>query len=111
MAAGKSLKAELVPVIQARIKTKFPSEYREFQLFAGMSVGEYLQNPDPALNQKLTGRLVELMLEYQPLTEQQRKKQRPEEVQRWAEADRIKARMEQLAARRNREIFQRAGLT
>ena len=102
---GADLDAEIVPAIFAKLKASHPEEAENFQRSTGMSPLEYLLSAEADLNVRLAGRLMDLMLEYKPLTEWQRKKQQPEDLRRWAEADQIKARFDALAARRDATRF------
>jgi hypothetical protein len=90
---------DLAPLVSARLKSAFPVESETFRNATGISALEYMVSGDSNLNARLSRRLLELMLEYMPLTEQQWKQKTPEEVAFWAEADRIKARFDSLSAR------------
>ena len=93
------LDGDLVPPVFAKLKAAFPRESETFQRSTGITPLEYMLSDDAGLNARLASRLVELMLEYRPLTEQQRKQQKPADLAAWAEADKIKARFDTLAAR------------
>ena len=96
---GTRIESDLVPPAFAKLRAAFPRESETFQHSTGITPLEYLLSNDTGLNPRLAGRLVELMLEYKPLTDQQWKQQRPAAVVSWAEADKIKARFDSLIAR------------
>jgi hypothetical protein len=91
--------ADLAFAIQAKLKSSFPAECRDFASWTGIQPLEYLTDPDPGLDSRLAGRLVDLLLEYIPLTEQQRSRQSPEAIARWLQLEGIGQRYEKLAAR------------
>lgn len=81
-----------------QLATDFPAECRDFQRWTGLSPAEFLASKDPALAPQLAGRCLELLLEYRPLTEQQRGRQSEADRQRWVEAEAFKARQDALLA-------------
>jgi hypothetical protein len=93
------LDPDVVSVIQARLKSRFPAEFEDFRSRAGVSPFEYLNATDRRLNQHLAGRLMDLLVEYMPLTEGQWKTQPPEAARKWREAEGLKQRYDELAAR------------
>ncbi|MBI5387679.1 MAG: hypothetical protein HZA90_23715 [Verrucomicrobia bacterium] len=95
----------LAAALQARLRAKFPTEHENFLNWTSLSPAEYVAQSDANLDERLAARLVELLLEYRPLTEQQWKKQSADERRQWAEADRIKQRYGALVARGNAAQF------
>ncbi len=73
-----------------KLKTDFPKEFADFTTWTGASLVAYLNAKDNAFNEAQAARLVDLLLEYKPLTEHQWATQTPEDRQRWDEADRLK---------------------
>ncbi len=95
--AGGPLEPELAAAVVARLKASFPETYEELLRYTGRRPIEYLLGPDDALERDAE-HLMDLLLEYRPLTESQRAKQTPEEARHWAEAEKLKARFDALRA-------------
>ena len=89
---------DLAAVILARLKVAFPAVYDQFANFTGTSLVEYFTSQDPELLSREAGRLVELLVEYRPLTEGQKARQTQEQARQWAEAAKIEARFTALKA-------------
>ncbi|MGQ9574208.1 MAG: LamG-like jellyroll fold domain-containing protein [Thermoguttaceae bacterium] len=89
---------DLAGALAARIKADFPEAYQKFTSWTGASPIQYLLAPDDQFHVRHTQRLVELMLEYKPLTPQQWKKQSAEQLQKWQKAEAIQKRLEALKA-------------
>ena len=68
-----------------------PSDYADFLQATGNTPFEYLTAANHDALSATAGRLVELMLEYQPLTDDQRRRMTPEQQAYWAESQRIEA--------------------
>lgn len=96
--AGAPVDVDLVEAVAERLRAAFPDESRDFLAWTGLTPVEYL-TADAAFNIEQGRRLVNLLLEYKPLTEQQWKSDPPENAAKWAEADRIQERFEALKAR------------
>ncbi len=96
-APGGTLDVDLADVLSARLRTAFPDESRAFFACTGLSPQECLR-PNAAFNENQAGRLLDLLLEYQPLTEHQKQNQCPEDAAKWAEAEKLRAQFEQLKA-------------
>ncbi len=94
-----ALDGALVEVMTIKLAAQFPEACHSFAEWTGMTPIAYLSSKDPAVNEQFTERLLGLMLEYRPLTEQQRKNQSEDSRRRWAEAEAIEARFEALKAR------------
>jgi hypothetical protein len=100
LAREKSERAsEMALLFCSRLKRDFPRECEDFSSQVGVRLGEYLLNPEAGLNARLAGHLIELLLEYRPITEEQWRRQSSEEVTGWKKADALKARYDALAAR------------
>ena len=95
---AEPLDTELIGVLLARLKADFPADYADYVGTTGGSPYEYLMaNNNDALT-AMVGQLVELMLEYRPLTEQQCQRLTDVEEQHWKEVDSIARSFEQLKA-------------
>jgi len=92
------LDPDLIPPGYAPLSASFPAEAANFRLWTSLTPVEYVMSKEEDLNAKLAARLVDLLLEYKPLTEGQWKRVSPEERADWAEADKIKARFDRLTA-------------
>ena len=95
---GIVLRRELADVVQRKLRTRFPDDYNNFVAWAERSPVEYLMAKDPNANEGLASRLVELLVEYKPLTEYQWKKQTPEQLKKWKDAEAVEKRFEALKA-------------
>ncbi|MGO8751531.1 MAG: LamG-like jellyroll fold domain-containing protein [Thermoguttaceae bacterium] len=93
-----ALDADLAAAVVVRLKTDFPDEYARFAAVTGVHAAEFLSALDPDWHVKLAERFVEMLLEYQPLTERQLRNQTPEELRKWAEAEAIRGKLERLKA-------------
>ncbi len=93
------LDREVAGAVVARLRLEFPDDAEKFFTFTGASPIEYLSAEDNTFHLKHAGRLIELMLEYKPLTEHQWKKQTPERLRQWKEAEAVQKRFDELAAR------------
>ena len=102
-------KIELDPrlsrALLARLRDAFPEECRLFRQWTGSDPDAYLRGKGNEFNQRVAGRLVELLTEYRPLNDSQWSKQTPEDRRKWDEADGIKKQMENLAARGDNAQF------
>lgn len=92
------LDLELAAAVAVRLKTDFPAEYGRFAEATGLNLNDFLAAGEPDGHIQQAGYLIELLLEYKPLTEGQWAKQTPEQLQRWKEFDAITARFEALKA-------------
>jgi len=80
----------------ARVRVQFPREYREFREWTDVHPAQYLASEDAAISNKLAGRLVAMLLEYRPLTENQWARQSAEEIERWDKLTAIEDRFKDL---------------
>ena len=97
-ALPKTEPSDLPLALHARLRTGFPEECRQFFPWTGLNPLEYLANPDGDLDARIAKRLVELLLEYKPVTDQQRARETAESSRQWQPAEAIKARFDQLIA-------------
>jgi len=93
-----ALDLELAAAVAVRLKTDFPDDYGRFVEATGTNLNDFLAAGEPDGHVQQAGQLVELLLEYKPLTENQWARQTPEQVQRWKEFDAIAARFQTLKA-------------
>ena len=96
---GAGLEPDLAFAIQARLRADFPAECKDFASWTGVQPLEYLAHPDRAIEARLAGRLVELLLEYKPLTQRQWKNQPPAALRKWQAWDKIKQHYDSLVTR------------
>ena len=89
---------ELAEAILIRLKTTFPEDYSNFVHWTGADPLEYLTAGDHEFLLREVGRLVDLLLEYKPLVEDQWRRQTPEQVRQWREAEALGAKFEALKA-------------
>jgi len=78
------------------LKTRYPSDYAAFGRLVGMTPEQYLNSRDRTIDVKLVERLVEPLLEYMPLTEEQWKRQTPEDLKKWREIKALAEKYEKL---------------
>jgi hypothetical protein len=97
--SGMQLDREVAGAVVARLRLEFPDDAEKFFTFTGTSPIDYLTSRGNAFHLEHAGRLAELLLEYKPLTEHQWKKQTPEQLRQWEEADAIRKQFDDLAAR------------
>ncbi len=91
--------------VLARLKSAFPDEYDRFVTAAGSRPAEYLTARGNEFHLRVVGRLVELMQEYRPLTDDQWKKLSAAERRQWDEADALAQRFEALKAQGDAAAF------
>jgi hypothetical protein len=90
------LEEEYAEVLSARIRTDFPEETEHFAAWTGRTPITYIMTSGNAFHYETTGRLMELLLEYKPITDAQWAKQTPQEVERWKAAEQLQQRYEKL---------------
>ena len=93
-----ALDPELAAAVAIRLKTDFPADYGRFAEATRVNLNEFLAAGEPDGHVKQARRLVDLLLEYQPLTEQQWQRQTPEQRQHWESLGQVRVRLEQLQA-------------
>jgi len=99
------LDAELAEALRARLRADFPKEYENFVTWTEADLIDYLTDDSGQFEVRAAERLIDLMLEYKPLTERQWAKCTTEERRRWQEAERIAQRFEQLQAQGSEARF------
>ncbi len=92
------LDAESTEALAATFKSAFPDECARLMEFTGSDLAAFLTSGDRDQFPRETERLMDLLLEYKPITEQQWKKQTPADLRRWQEADAIYAKYAALKA-------------
>jgi len=90
------LQGRLANAVSKILRVRFPDDCREFHKQTGMTPEQYLVSQDPEINAKLAQRLMGLLLEYRPLTENQWKRQTPEDLKKWKEIEAVEREFEQL---------------
>ena len=73
------LHGELVELADRALRAAFPQDYASFAKWTGSNPSAYLMGRGSDIGVRTAGRLVELMVEYKPLTEAQWKRQTPEQ--------------------------------
>ncbi|MBI2481256.1 MAG: hypothetical protein HYV60_22240, partial [Planctomycetia bacterium] len=86
---------DLVSALLVRLKSTYPADYQAFLSWTGISPVEYLA-ADGNFDLQSTARLIELLVEYKPLTERQCEIQTPEQLSKWEEVEDIQQRFERL---------------
>ncbi len=93
-----ALDPELAAAVAVRLKTDFPADYGQFVEATGVNLNEFLAAGEPDGHVQQARRLVDLLLEYKPLTEQQWQRQTPEDRRRWEAAEQVRVKLDQLQA-------------
>ncbi len=96
---GSGQDTDLAGAVQARLKTAFPTECADFANWTGLQASEFLSHRDRDIDARIAGRLMELAVEYKPLTAHQWKTQPPDALQQWKDLEPLQQRHEQLVAR------------
>ncbi len=92
------LDAEAMGALVARFRAAYAEETGRLQQGLGLGLAEYLRTPGNDIHAKAVGRLVEMALEYKPLTEAQWARQPAEARAAWAEVDDLARRLGELTA-------------
>lgn len=87
---------ELIGVMLAKMKADFTRDFSDFVQTTGSSPVDYLLADNHDALAATVGRLVELMMEYQPLTDDQCRRLTPEQHAYWEESKEIAARFARL---------------
>jgi hypothetical protein len=90
--------AAMLAALIARLKTAFPQQSADFAAWTETNLVEFISSTDPDRDRHAAERLVDLLLEYQPLTGEQWRRQMPDEVRKWHELDVYRDKLEQLKA-------------
>ncbi len=87
------------------LKAAFPGDYADFSQRTGLSPLEYLCSRGSASLQEIGSRLMDLMMEYRPLTESQLRRLGATENRQWQEAEAIRRRFETLRSQQDAGQF------
>ena len=96
---GAGLQTDLAFAIQSLLRTKFPTQCQNFASWTGLQPLQYLIHRDSTLEARLAGHLIELALEYKPLTKHQWQNQPPDAINKWQELDQARQQYDNLIAR------------
>ncbi len=96
---GQKAPDALERLIAAKLAGRFDAESREFYRITQRGIGPYLSASDNQWNEQTAGRLLELALEYLPLTDSQWSGLSQSERDQWNETLTLQKRFEQLKAR------------
>ncbi|MBN2293842.1 MAG: hypothetical protein JXM70_15545 [Pirellulales bacterium] len=96
---------KLAQKLSQLLQTDFPDEIQRFQHKTRISLVQYLASLDLDVHVRLIEGLMELALEYKPLTEDQRARQTPEQCRQWKEIAEIKREIDDLKSRGDAERF------
>ena len=105
--AQKSLAIDATTALafRARLRSAFPEELRQFQLWTGADLNAYLRAKGNEFNRLAAGRLMELLLEYKPLNDRQWSRQTPAQRRMWIEAEKLEQQHKTLLARGDEAQF------
>jgi len=98
------LNAELADLVLQRVRAKWPGEMGRFGELAG-DVRQYLAAPGNRFNLQATTRAMEMATEYLPLTDNQWKRQSPEQRAHWQQVDALRKTFESLRDRGDQTQF------
>jgi hypothetical protein len=96
---GVAIGRETADVVQRRLKVEFSQDYDAFIRITGKPPAQLLLSPDPVWAEKEAERIVVLLAEFKPLTDQQWKRQTPAQLQQWKEIEVFETRLKDLKAR------------
>jgi hypothetical protein len=100
-----SLDPRIAKAFFARIQTVFPEECQQFRLYTGAAPDAYLTANGNEFNKSVMDRLIEMLMEYKPLTDWQWSHQTPEDRRLWDEADKLEQQYKTLLARGDESQF------
>ena len=95
----RSADREAVAAVAACAKQRHSQDYADFVRATGLKPADYLQATSANYNIHETERLIELLLEYKPLTDAQWRKQSPTGLKQWQASEEYKKKLEDLKAR------------
>jgi hypothetical protein len=95
---GKRSDPKLASVVAARLRTDFPDDYANFVSWTGTDPSRYFVAADNAAMAQTAEHLLEMALEYKPLTKGQWDRLKAEDRRQWEEAEAIGQKFEQLKA-------------
>ena len=91
-----ALDADLATAILRDLTQRFPDDVVNLTAWTGVGPLDFLVPPSEDFEAEQAQRIVDLLLEYRPLTDHQRAKLTPEEAQQWREAEAIASRLDRL---------------
>ena len=97
--------AKLLQVLQARLAADFAEPLARFTEYTERPPADHLSAPGNELQLPAARRLVELLLEYKPLTENQWARQTPEQLEKWKEYGAIAARLDALESEGEAAVY------
>jgi hypothetical protein len=77
------LTPKLASAARKSLSVSFPQEYRNFAAAANMDPIAYLRSQDDSIHQKLADNVIGPLVEYKPLTENQWRRQTPDNLKKW----------------------------
>ena len=98
-APTSDLPAEVFAAIPNRLRADFPVLFEEISNWTGVNPAELLTSTDPDLPHRLASRMVELALEYKPLTTEQWARQSAEQIQHWTDVAQVEREYNDLVSR------------
>ncbi len=98
-ASAADVAPEVLSAIGSRLRADFPVLFDEISNGTGVNPVELLTSTDQDLPQRLASRMMELAVEYKPLTTEQWTRQSAEQRQRWADVARIERQYNDLVSR------------
>ncbi len=101
---GVQLDRDLAGALLVRLKSSFPEDYETFLKWSGASPAQYLSANGDVSIQKAE-ELVELLVEYKPLTKRQHETQTPEQLRDWEQVGEIQKRFEHLKSQGESACF------
>lgn len=87
---------EYLEFLAARLQRQFHDDAVNFAEWCGASPLAYIQEQGDAFHHERIGQLMDLLVEYRPLTDAQWAKQSPADRMKWEEADTLRQRYEEL---------------
>jgi hypothetical protein len=94
-----TLDSDLAAEVSRRLQTDFPDDTRRLADVVGVRPADFLAAAEPDWHIKRAELLVDLLLEYKPVTDEQWKKQTPEDRRRWEAAEAVRGEFEKLKRR------------
>ncbi len=91
------------PATLTKIQRAFQKECNQFREWTGTDVPAYVKSTDKEINAKLTGNIVDLLMEYRPITKDQISRQSAEDAAKWEESKKIETKYRQLAEKTDRD--------
>ncbi len=96
---GVTLNAKTTALLMQRLRAGFPEECRQFREWTDTDPAAYLRSKGNEFHVQAAGRLVDLLTEYKPLTEAQRRQQSAGDPRKWEAAAALEKKFAALKAR------------